>query len=82
MWFCSHEGCKIARSVKHNSSRVTNFSCVHIDEVKFGNKCTPLSLLKPELDKFVCSVALQNLIRNILNTAERTQNIAVQVSLT
>ena len=80
MWFCSHENCKIARSVKHNSSRLTDFSCVHIDEVKLGNKCTPLSLLKPELDKFVCSVALRNSIRDILNAAELTQNIAVQVS--
>ena len=80
MWFCSHENCKIARSVKHNSSRLTDFSCVHIDEVKLGNKCTPLSLLKPELDKFVCSVALRNSIRDILNAAELTQNIGVQVS--
>ena len=65
MWFCIHENCKIARSVKHNSSRLTDFTCVHIDEVKLGNKCTPLSLLKPELDKFVCSVALRNSIRDI-----------------
>jgi hypothetical protein len=31
MWFCSHEGCKVARSVQHNSPHLKKFSCGHID---------------------------------------------------
>lgn len=73
IWFCSHESCKIARSVNHNSSRLADFSCGHIDEVKVGNKSTPLAIFKPDLHKFVCSEALRNSIRDILNAAESTQ---------
>ena len=79
VWFCSHESCKVARSVNHNSSRLADFSCDHIDEVKVGNKSTPLAIFKPDLPKLVCSEALRSSLQDILNAAESTQPTAIQV---
>jgi hypothetical protein len=30
LWFCTVEGCKTTRSVKHNSSQLADFTCPHI----------------------------------------------------
>ena len=49
MWFCSVEGCKIARSVSRQSSRLADFSCRHIDEAK-GCKSPSVAILKPNLE--------------------------------
>ncbi|CAB4033203.1 Hypothetical predicted protein, partial [Paramuricea clavata] len=82
LWFCSLEECKIARSVQHNSSRLAEFSCRHIDEVKFCDKSPPVAILKPDLDNFVCSETLRNSIQDVLNVAGSMPmaSAAVQVS--
>jgi ribosomal protein L37AE/L43A len=82
LWFCSLEECKIARSVQHNSSRLAEFSCRHVDEVKFCDKSPPVAILKPDLDNFVCSETLRNSIQDVLNVAGSMPmaSPAVQVS--
>ncbi len=77
MWFCSNEGCKVARSVQHNSSRLEKFSCRHIAEIKNSEKCPPVTILEPGLDNFVCSESLRNTIQDVLNPKKR---FVVQVS--
>ena len=81
MWFCSHKGCKVARSVQHNSPHLKKFSCGHIDEIKnFGEVPPPVTILEPDLDNFVCSKSLRNTIQGVLNAADPKQQFVVQVS--
>jgi hypothetical protein len=65
MWFCSVERCNIARSVSHQSSRLADFSCRHIDEAK-GCKSPSVAILKPNLDNFVCSESLKSSMQTVL----------------
>ncbi|XP_028415288.1 HMG domain-containing protein 3-like [Dendronephthya gigantea] len=80
MWFCSVEACKIVRSVSHQSSRLANFSCRHVDEAKDCTKTPPVAILKPDLDKFVGSESLKSSLQSILNSAACMQNCVIQVS--
>ena len=79
MWFCSVEGCKIARSVSRQSSRLADFSCRHIDEAK-GCKSPSVAILKPNLDKFVCSESLKSSMQTVLSAGACMQNFVIQVS--
>ena len=46
LWFCSVENCKLARSVQHNSSRLANFTCTHVDQVKSNyQQVSPVAVL-------------------------------------
>jgi hypothetical protein len=66
MWFCGVEGCKIARSVSHQSSSIADFSSQHIDEAK-GCKSLSVAILKPDLDNFVCSESLKSSMQTVLS---------------
>jgi hypothetical protein len=79
MWFCSVERCNIARSVSHQSSRLADFSCRHIDEAK-GCKSPSVAILKPNLDNFVCSESLKSSMQTVLSAGACMQNFVIQVS--
>ena len=82
LWFCSVENCKIARSVKLNSSQLANFSCPHIDEVVKSNcqLSLPVAYLRPNLESFVASESLKTCIKEVINGAQSVQHVAMQVS--
>ena len=79
-WLCGIEKCKIARSVLHNSSRLEEFSCQHIDKVKTSGISASVAVLKPNLDDFVCSESLRNSMKEVIDTATSTKNVVTQVS--
>ena len=83
--FCSIENCKIARSVKLNSSQLANFTCPHINEVVKINclLSLPLAYLKPNLDRFVAGESLKTRIKEVIDgncIAQSVQHVAMQVS--
>ncbi len=81
LWFCSTEACKIARSVKHNSAQLANFTCPHIKEVKSNfHQSSPVAVFKPDLDKFVASESIKNSIKELMDNATSVEHVAIQVS--
>lgn len=81
LWFCTVEGCKTTRSVKHNSSQLADFTCPHIDEVKSNcQQSSPVAVFKPDLERFVASESVKKSIKEIMNDGTSMEHLAMQVS--
>ena len=70
LWFCSVENCQLARSAQHNSTRLNNFTCTQVDQVKSNyQQVSPVAVLSPNLDKFVASESLKDSIKKLTKNA-------------
>ena len=55
MWLCTHEACKVSRSIYINSDLASQYECDHVKHAKNTDISGPLATYLPSIFSYPCS---------------------------
>ena len=80
MWLCTHEACKVARSVYVNSDLASQYECDHVKLAKNTDIAGPLSTYSPSILSYPCRDCVRVNLNEVVSSLPPATRAVVQVS--
>ena len=80
MWLCTHEACKVARSVYVNSDLASQYECDHVKLAKNTDIAGPLATYSPSILSYPCSDSVRANLNDVVSSLPPATPAVVQVS--
>ena len=80
MWLCTHEACKVARSVYVNSDLAPQYECDHVKLAKNTDIAGPLATYSPSILSYPCRDSVQANLNEVVSSLPPATPAVVQVS--
>ena len=80
MWLCTHEACKVARSVYVNSDLASQYECDHVKLAKNTDIAGLLATYSPSILSYPCSDSVRANLNDVVSSLPPATPAVVQVS--